>query len=329
MKIIHSEFLPTNQRSTHAATVAFHKNHPVFAWFEGTREGAPDVNIRIYNQNGDKESTFIGKDDSFPRWNPVLFEIDNDLYMFEKIGTFCDRWQTIVHNLSNSNGDKREIQILPAGVNASVKTKPIILKDKMYCGSSVETMLSWTSYIEEFSIPTRKRFDLIEFKDRSLPLTVPSVEFEDQFKTKHLSKGLIQPSVWHDGKNLHAFFRSSYGLGRVFYSRTIGEDIKRWTIPTKTNIPNPNSSVDTVFYKDRLFLVCNPSETIRSPLSILELDESLNTIDTFIVDSSSPLVKDLAYSNELSYPYMIEHEGKLHLVYTYGRVKIKYVVVEI
>ncbi len=331
MKIIHSEFLPTDQSSVHAATIAFHKGHPVFAWFEGTREGMPDVNIRIYNQNGDKESTFVGKDDSFPRWNPVLFEMNGDLYMFEKIGGFCDRWQTILHNLSNCNGDKREIQILPAGINASVKTKPIILKDRMYCGSSVETMLSWASYIEEFSIPPRKKFDLIEFKDRSRPLTVPVMEFEDQHHVKHMSKGIIQPSIWYDGKNLHAFFRSSFGLGRVYYSATTGEDIKRWTAPTRTNIPNPNSSVDTVYCNGRLFLVCNPSETLRLPLTILELDESLNAIDSIVVDPSIPWSKETERTNsgELSYPYMIEHEGKLHLVYTYGRSKIRYVVVEI
>ena len=34
-------------------------------------------------------------------------------------------------------------------------------------------------------------------------------------------------------------------------------------------------------------------------------------------------------SPELSYPYMVEQEGKLHLVYTYGRTRIEYIVIEL
>ena len=92
---------------------------------------------------------------------------------------------------------------------------------------------------------------------------------------------------------------------------------------------------EVVLNNGTVFLVHNPSTVLRNPLVLSEIDlfydgscaecQIKDQIEiTNKVDENIPLI-----SRELSYPYMIEHGGKLHLVYTYGRVKIEYITIEI
>ena len=87
------------------------------------------------------------------------------------------------------------------------------------------------------------------------------------------------------------------------------------------------------YIDDRLFLVHNPSQDKRIPLVISELNDDLSKKDNEIVINDALdlnlLAKDRPYSPELSYPYMIENNGELHLVYTYARLKIEYVRIRI
>ena len=128
----------------------------------------------------------------------------------------------------------------------------------------------------------------------------------------------------------HAFFRSSRGLGKIYHSVLDASDWEddEWTSPEPTHLPNPNSGVDTLYMDDRLFLVYNPSETMRAPLVIAELDEDFEVIDEIIIQNEVKKILSTA-TRELSYPYMVENKGKINLVYTYGRSAIEYVTVEI
>ena len=140
--------------------------------------------------------------------------------------------------------------------------------------------------------------------------------------------GIIQPSLWEDkDRDMHAFYRSSRGLGKIYHS--IGEKIDGlmiWSTPEETDFSNPNSGIDTVYVNDRLFLVHNPSDTNRYPLVISELDKDFKAIDSLAIQYE---VKGKANSPELSYPYLIENEGKLYLVYTWGRSKVEMVEINI
>ena len=100
MKIISREFLPTTTPSVHAATMAFFRGHPCYAWFGGSREGAQDVSIHLYNLNGDNKTIIIGND-GIPRWNPILMPIKDKLFLFTKAGLFCDRWQSFIYDISS------------------------------------------------------------------------------------------------------------------------------------------------------------------------------------------------------------------------------------
>lgn len=342
MKILDRRFLPTTTASVHAASMAFYKGYPVFTWFGGSREGAQDVAIHICNLNNDGKYIVIGDKDIIPRWNPILVPIKDKLILFEKAGTFCDRWQTFVHNISDWPNDitKKEIAekafVLPAGLNGPVKSCPLVFDDHLICGSSVETAYDWASYIETYRT-NDTMVNSLEFISRSNPLHVDTKKnYQDPFSGQTCkSMGVIQPTLWRTGSIIHAFMRSSRGLGKIYYSKGyVG--FGKWGEVVPTNLDNPNSAVDVVYHKDRLFLVHNPDTTYRRPLVLSEITHNGNNngVEEFTVVNQITITEKVdekfsLISSELSYPYMIEHENQLHLVYTYGRSNIEYVTIEI
>ena len=367
MKIIDRKFLETNTRSCHASTIALWKGHPVFSWFGGSAEGAADVSIYLHNLNGNGKTITIGDKDSIPRWNPILVPIIadspdmNKLYLFEKAGAFCDRWQTFIHDVTDWNEDITSKEIwghatsLPAGINGPVKTAPIFsseCSDLMLCGSSFETFYDWSSYIEFFNVDKRK--GTFYYSGRSNALTIPNKTTYQDFSSGKTRKslGIIQPAIF-ELINAHAFFRSSHGLDRIYYSRSCGfgwtasDKLMEWSDPIPTNLENPNSGIDVATIKKkgestRVFLAWNPSATKRSPLVISELnfvddcfsldmkEMTIDIKDTLVIRDSIES-EHITISKELSYPYLIadEENNLLHLVYTYGRSRIEHVTIEI
>lgn len=326
MKIIERRFLNVNTKSCHAATMAFYKNNPVFSWFGGSREGDPDCSI--YIQYNDKVMALMNQ--GVPKWNPILFPHEDKLFLFFKSGFFCDRWQTFLFDISSivEGNIHSNISMLPAGLNGPVKTKPIVKNGLIYCGSSVETIYDWTSYIESYLYD--KKSETLIFANRSSPLTTYKRTYKDSNGVNKHSLGIIQPSLWIDKTgNINAFFRSSRGLGSIYYSCSKDEKNELWSQPLPTRFDNPNSGIDTVYMNGNLYLVYNPSKDVRIPLVVSHLEDQLfETMDSITV-SDGISEKELVNSNELSYPYMIGHDGKLHLVYTRGRSKIEYVIIEV
>lgn len=350
MRVTHREFLnKTGIPSVHSSTMVFWRNHPVFAWFGGSREGAQDVGIYIYNLHDKGEIITLGNKDGIPRWNPVLVSYDDRIFLFSKMGRFCDCWQTYYHEITSwdQNTPQKqmmgEAQILPAGLNGPVKTSPIIKYHKndliMLCGSSVETRWDWSSYIERYQINTKGSKKKLYFLNRHGPLTVQTKKrYYSQFGSG-LSQGIIQPSLWEQNGEFHAFYRSSQGLDYLYYSN-FGYDLEPFYKgkgeAVKTNIPNPNSGVDTVFFNDSLYLAHNPSTTERIPLTVSKIKK----ISESSTSADFKKIEDLDIRNEFephmfkntpefSYPYMVEHKGRLHLTFTYARTDIEYVIIEI
>ena len=328
MKIISRNFLHTMTPTCHASTMTYHDGNPVYAWFGGSREGNPDSAIFI--QFGDsKEQYVIGRDTIIARWNPILFSYGDRLYIFIKAGDFCDRWQTQLYDITDIKDNKTPMAFIPAGLNGPVKTK-VIVDDKtglIYCGSAVETRFDWTSYVEVFEMVD----GVLEYKHRTAPIIAPKVIYKDgMFGKQRMSNGIIQPSLWMDEERvMHSFFRSSTGLDKLYYSSAKMPDSKDdfrgfvWeTSRPIDGLENPNSGMDTVYVNGRLFLIYNPDPVLRNPLTLVELDKDLNIIDEIVITETTD---GTTYTGELSYPYMIEQDGSLEIVYTYGRSKIELV----
>jgi len=96
MEITDRKFLDTKTNTVHAATITFLEDNPIFSWFGGSREGAEDVAIYVQYED---DSFSIGSNDRMPRWNPILFNYDEEIYLATKQGTFCDRWQTMISKI--------------------------------------------------------------------------------------------------------------------------------------------------------------------------------------------------------------------------------------
>jgi len=337
MDVVEREFLPTNTRSVHASSVVIWQGHPVFSWFGGLHEGSGTVAIYIYNLKGTGDMIVLGNKDDIPRWNPILMTAKDKIFLFERAGRFCDCWQTFFHDITHwdEHTTQKEMvgsaQYIPSGLNGPVKTAPYIINDRIVCGSSVETAFDWTSYMEYYWLNT----SYIHFDQRSNPLRSKERKaYIDYAGRTRISLGIIQPTIWEDNNgSLHALMRSSHGLKTLYYAFSPDGECDNWTPAVKTNIPNPNSAVDTVYYNGQLYLAYNPDEMLRFPLTLAKV--ALDYVDDgeaqFVVEDAIDICEqvkeDDIMSHELSYPYMIEDEGYIRLTYTYGRTRIEHCVI--
>jgi alpha-L-rhamnosidase len=133
----------------------------------------------------------------------------------------------------------------------------------------------------------------------------------------------------------------NYGNGKLqLLSRTENEVIaqnwsvdsgKTWSEMTATPLPNPNSGIDGVTLTDgRQLLVYNPTGRNwgdRVPLSLALSTDGENwdrVLDVEPIRESTD-----KEGEEYSYPTILQApDGKVHLVYTWNRKTVKYVVLD-
>lgn len=330
MKILSNEFLPVPTVSAHAGAITYFNGERILAWFGGSVEGACDCDI--YIQRGTEEPRALGVNFSnYPAWNPVFVQVSKRLFLFFKVGKFCDSWQTFYMEYKNGSFDRQGMKSLPAGLNGPVKTPPVVgPKGIVFFGSSVETFFSWAAYIEVFEF----RKGEFKFQERSNPIQLP----EDA-----RGGGLIQPSLIADKRgDIHAFFRSKF-TNRIWHG-TDRNNFRKLTEYSK----GPNSACCAVYHKGLAYLAHNPLPEERLPLMVncmdLEKDhiltreqllveatvdqEKYETINAVVMHPSGQRNRIIGVTEEASYPYMIVNpEGNLELVYTYGRRGIKRAVI--
>jgi predicted neuraminidase len=131
----------------------------------------------------------------------------------------------------------------------------------------------------------------------------------------------IQPSVVvYDPHLAIAFYRScsdDRAVGMAFTS-DIGA---RWSKPHLLDLPNPDSSVNALLLSEgQILLAFNDSKRARDNLSLaVSPDGGANWMRIAEIENNP--------GEEFSYPYMIRgQDGRIHLVYTWRRKRIKHVV---
>jgi predicted neuraminidase len=333
MQLISNEFLPVPTISAHAGAITYFQGRKIAAWFGGDVEGACNTDIYTLQDGIGIPTPLQVNFNNFPAWNPVFVQVAKRLFLFFKVGKFCDSWQTFYMEYKDGQFDRAGMGSLPAGLNGPVKTPPVIAgKNMIFFGSSVETWRSWASYIEVFEF----KKDKFKFLERSQPILLPQ---DDK------GGGLIQPALVADKRgDIHAFFRSKFTC-QIWY----GTDRNQFKT-LKPLCPGPNSSVAAVWHDDFIYLACNPSPDSRMPLDILKMSmtkDGPSILDSFVVESDLDMtlyeVKEKAVmhpsgqfnriigtTEEFSYPYMIVNpDNNLELVYTYGRRGIKRAVVSV
>ncbi|MCP5102176.1 MAG: exo-alpha-sialidase [bacterium] len=134
-------------------------------------------------------------------------------------------------------------------------------------------------------------------------------------------KRFIQPALTVGGPGKAAvFFRSHGGEKKIAMSESddAGES---WTEPRYLELPNPGAGLNAVRLSgNRVLLSYNHHEKTREDLSLAVSDGNLGQWRRTVVLENER-------GEEFSYPYMIRTgDGKIHLLYTWKRKRIKHVV---
>lgn len=322
--VVQEEFIyELDERLTpqcHASTVEVSHGVPVASWFGGTAEKNNDVGIWVSRKDGIKWSiptevaNGIQEDGTrYPCWNPVLFKPKNKpLILFYKVGPNPKTWWGL-YMISEDDGLTWSEPIkLPEGILGPIKNQPIQLADG--------TILSPTSTEDDGGIWKIQ----LEISNDSGKTWTSSGDLNDG-----KNFGAIQPSILN------------YGNGKLqLLSRTKNEVItqnwsydygKSWDTMKATDLPNPNSGIDAISLKDgRQLLVYNPTGKDwgdRVPLSIGISTDGKKWDRILDLEPLTPTTDK--EGEEYSYPTMIQAaDGLVHIVYTWNRETVKYVVLD-
>ncbi|MBT8184224.1 MAG: exo-alpha-sialidase [Eudoraea sp.] len=305
----------------HASTVASSGDAVIAAWFGGTKEKNKDVGIWVSRKVGTSWSLPVevvngNQEDGtrYPCWNPVLFKPSggHPLYLFYKVGPNPRAWWGLYITSVDDGESWSDPMPLPEGILGPIKNQPIqLLNGTLISPSSTES----------------------ETKGWRIHLEISTDFAQTWTKTNALNDGkefgAIQPVVLN------------YGYGRLqLLSRTQNEVIAEnwsedggitWGKMTATKLPNPNSGIDGLSLKDgRQMLIYNPTGKNwgdRVPLSIALSDDGQNWKRVLDLEPLRDVTDK--EGEEYSYPTVIQDQNeKVHIVYTWNRKTVKYVVLD-
>jgi len=310
--IFNKAFFP----SCHAATIAETPKGLVAAWFGGTKERNPDVEIYVSRKINHSWTTPVSvangiQNDTlrYPTWNPVLYQVpDGDLLLFYKVGPKPSEWHGWMKTSHDNGITWSKAKALPDGYIGPVKNKPVLVgNNKLLSPSSTEDD-GWKIHFEA---------------SNDFGKTWRWIGPINDGKTFNA----IQPSIllYKNGK-LQILARSKNRALLQSWSSDKGET---WSPLEKTSLPNNNSGTDAVTLKDgRQLLVYNhvlpPGNEVkgaRTPLNVAVSKDGETWYASLILEDS-PI-------SQYSYPSVIQgKDGMVHIVYTWRRQKIKYVKVD-
>jgi len=302
----------------HAATIAETKEGLVVAFFGGTKERNPDVEIWVSRQqNGlwtppvSVANGIINDTLRYACWNPVLYQVPGGkLLLFYKIGPSPSAWKAWMKTSTDNGKTWSSAKALPEGFIGPVKNKPVMLSNGKLLSPSSKEGDGW-----------RVHFEASSDKGNTWSMIGPI----NDGKTTNA----IQPSIlnYKDGR-LQIIARSKE---RALLQSWSSDNGKTWSPLTKTELPNNNSGTDAVTLKDgRQLLVYNhvlpPADAkngkgARTPLNLAWSKDGKTWYAAAILEDS-PI-------SQYSYPSIIQSsDGMVHVVYTWRRQKIKYVKID-
>jgi predicted neuraminidase len=300
----------------HSSTIAETKTGLVAAWFGGTKERNPDVCIwvsRVVNgkwteavnvANGIQNDTL-----RYACWNPVLYQVSGgDLLLFYKIGPSPAKWKGFIRRSKNGGITWSAQEALPEGILGPVKNQPVTLNNgNILSPSGTENS------------GAKVHFELSTDKGKTWQAT-------DALNDGKTVKALQPTILFHKGDSLQMFCRTQ---NRAIYESWSADNGKTWSPLDKTSLPNNNSGIDGVTLKDgRQLLVYNHvlppgnlAKGARTPLNVA-ISKDGKTWYAALILEDSPI-------SQYSYPTVIQTaDGLVHIVYTWRRQRIKYVVID-
>ena len=299
----------------HAATLAETPTGLVAAWFGGTAEKNPDVGIWFsrltptgWTPPKEVASGLQPDGTRYPAWNPVLFQVPGGpLWLFFKVGPDPVSWWGLQQASTDGGLTWTPAKRLPEGILGPIKNKPLLLENGTLLSPVSTEDDGWRVHLE--SSPDSGRS-----WQKSPPL--------NDGKTV----SAIQPSILFLAENrLQLLCRSQNDRLVQAFSADNG---RSWSALTPTGLPNPNSGTDAVTLRDgRQLLVYNHTVRTpghwggpRSPLNVALSPDGRRWYAGLVLESQP---------GEYSYPAVIQTaDGRVHVLYTYRREKIKHVVLD-
>jgi predicted neuraminidase len=302
---------------SHASTIAETPEGLIAAWFGGTKEGNKDVCIWTSHLVNNKWTApkkaadgIINDTTRYACYNPVLYYAGNgELLLFYKIGPNVAGWTGWMIR-SNDNGKTWSTrEALPQGYLGPIKNKPVLVGNTLICPSSTEKN-GWKVHME--------------FTNDNGRTWSKSADINDG---KTISA--IQPSIlkYKDGR-LQVLCRS---MNRTINESWSSDSGRTWSPMKASALPNNNSGTDAVTLQDgRQLLVYNhvkPPDSLprgkgaRTPLNVAISKDGMKWYAAVMLEAS-PI-------SQYSYPSVIQSkDGMVHIVYTWRRLKIKYVKID-
>jgi predicted neuraminidase len=304
----------------HAATIAETPKGLVVAFFGGTKERNPDVEIWVSSRENNKWTAPVSVANGivndtlrYPCWNPVLYQVPGgDLLLFYKIGPSPSTWKGRMKTSSDNGRTWSSAKALSdiGGSIGPVKNKPVMLSNGVLLSPSSTEGEGWKVHFEASADSGRSWRMIGPINDGKIT-------------------NAIQPSIliYKDGK-LQILARSKERALLQSWSSDNGET---WSPLTPAGLPNNNSGTDAVTLKDgRQLLVYNhvlpPADAkngkgARTPLNLAWSKDGRTWYAAAILEDS-PI-------SQYSYPSIIQgRDGMVHIVYTWRRQKIKYVKID-
>lgn len=331
----------------HAATIVETAQGDLLsAFFGGTREGHNDV--CIYTARKAKGSTkwsapvkvAVGNqpDGSTKAcYNPVLFEDEASgvLYLFYKVGNRVSDWSGWLLMSRDGGHSWSRPFALPEGYLGPIKNKPVqVSPNKIIAPSSTEND-GWRVHFEIAEDGGRKTRKVGPIPASvNLPTHMRSInedqkadiEGGDNYASTVVQA--IQPSIlMHRDGRLQILCRSRNGRVATSWSSDEGET---WSPLELTELPNNNSGTDAVTLADgRHLIVYNAVATKdgerkgpRTPLNVAISDDGIHWEQVLTLEDS-PI-------SQYSYPSVIQgRDGRIHVVYTWRRERVKYMEIKL
>lgn len=296
----------------HASTLARLSNGELMsAWFGGTCEGDPDVNIWI-SKRVQGQWTYpvkIAEEDGMPHWNPVLFVGNNHkLYLYYKVGHTIPGWYTRFI-CSDDDGQTwsqpQELVKGDIGGRGPVRNKPIILQEGTWLAPASLESDVWDAFAD------------LSYNQGETWIKSETVPYDHR---NSKDKGVIQPTLWESEKgNVHMLLRSSEGC--IFRSNS-QDGGKTWCQAYPIQLPNNNCGIDLVKTDNGvLVLVYNPVSgnwAARTPLAIgISYDNGVTWHEEALTLEDEP--------GEYSYPaIIIDSNDQINVTYTWNRKRIAF-----
>lgn len=296
--------------SCHASTVVgLSDGDTVAAWFGGTCEGDPDVDIWMSRRHGDQWSLPVraAQEEGMPHWNPVVFEADDgQLYLFYKVGHTFSEWYT--RFIVSGDGGwtwTPPAELVPGdrGGRGPVRNKPIKLQSGVWLAPASLEQEAWEAFVDRSA-------DRGQTWSRSamIAMDIP----------REPGRGVIQPALWESSPDqVHMLLRSTEGC---IYRSDSSDGGVTWSTAYATTLPNNNSGIDIVrMPHGQLALAYNPVGSNWGPRTPLVISLSGDNGETW----EQALVLEEG-EGEFSYPSVAESAGKLYVTYTWNRQKVAF-----